>query len=89
MVTTLRAVNDSEETESSCGMSSTTKYKMNNGQLERDPINHRRVLESVTIRTPSGLVREVLYSKAFNLDADNNLLSFTSTTTLNGKTIQR
>jgi hypothetical protein len=87
-LTTLRAVNDSEETQSSCGVTTTTKYKMSHGKLERDPINHRRVLESVTTTTPSGLVREVLYSKVFNLDANNTLQTLTSTTSLNGKTSQ-
>jgi len=85
VITTLKAVDDSQESQTSCGMTTTKKYKMVNGVLERDPINHKRVLESTSTITPSGLVRRVLTNKAFKLDANGSLESFTLNSTLNGK----
>ena len=63
-ITYENAIDDSNSTMTSCGMRTTSIYKKNpDGTLYKDPYTHRRVLESVTVTTPSGLSKVTQYDK--------------------------
>ena len=81
------SIDDSMSSTTSCGMKTTNIYKKNaDGTLYKDPYTHRRVLESSTVTTPSGLRQTTLFATAYTLDENRTLVSIEKRTQRNGKT---
>ena len=78
------AVDESNSSTTSCGMKTTNIYKKENGTLYKDPYTNRRVLESFTVSTPSGLSKVTHYNKAY-ATSNGKVNSISSTTETNNK----
>ncbi|PHS32281.1 MAG: hypothetical protein COA92_07170, partial [Sulfurovum sp.] len=83
------SIDDSINSTLSCGMQSTNIYKTNtDGSLLKDPYTNRRVLESSTVVTPSGLSNISTLSREYLYQRDGTLKRITNTSTTNSKTSQ-
>jgi len=81
------SIDDSMSSTKSCGMTTTNLYKTNpDGTLYKDPYTNKRVLESTTVTTPSGLTNTTLFTKAYTLKQDGTLKRIVNTSTTNAKT---
>jgi YD repeat-containing protein len=78
------AVDDSSNSTTTCGMKTTNVYKKQNGVLYKDPYTNRRVLESSTVTTPSGLSKVTHYDKTYTT-ANGKVASIHTTTDTNNK----
>jgi len=78
------AIDDSSSSTTTCGMKSTNVYKKVNGTLYKDPYTNRRVLESSTVTTPSGLTKMTHYTKAYTT-SNGKVQSIQTTTDTNAK----
>jgi len=81
-----RAIDDTTSSVTSCGMRQTTIYKQENGSLYLDPITKKRVIQSTTITTPSGLSKTVEYDKEYRFKNSGKLKRIIATQSENGKT---
>ena len=81
------SIDDSMSSTKSCGMTTTNLYKTNpDGSLFKDVYTAKRVLESSTVVTPSGLTNTTLFTKAYTLKQDGTLKRIVNTSTTNAKT---
>ncbi len=80
------AVDDSVSSTTTCGQTNTNTYKLENGILAKDPLHDRRILESSTQTTPSGLSKVTNYTTNYIFDANNTLISVENISTTNGAT---
>ncbi len=81
------SIDDSMSSTKSCGMTTTNLYKTNpDGSLFKDVYTAKRVLESSTVVTPSGLTNNTLFTKAYTLKQDGTLKRIVNTSTTNTKT---
>ena len=81
------SIDDSMSRTKSCGMTTTNLYKTNpDGSLFKDLYTAKRVLESSTVTTPSGLTNTTLFTKAYTVKQDGTLKRIVSTSTTNTKT---
>ena len=80
------SIDDSMSSTTSCGMKTTNIYKKNaDGTLYKDPYTHRRVLESTTVTTPSGLQKFTTIEKRYRVDDNGTLKNVYTATTTNAK----
>ena len=83
------SIDDSTSSTLSCGLQSTNIYKTNtDGSLFKDPYTNKRVLESSTVVTPSGLSNTSTLSREYLYQRDRTLKHITNTSTTNSKTSQ-
>jgi len=81
------SIDDSMSSTKSCGMTTTNLYKTNlDGSLFKDVYIGKRVLESSTVVTPSGLTNTTHFTKAYTLKQDGSLKRIVNTSTTNQKT---
>ncbi len=80
------SVDDSRSSSTACGQTNTNLYKQQNGLLVKDPLHNRRILESSTQTTPSGLSKTSNYSTNYSFDTNNKLLTIEKTIETNGAT---
>jgi YD repeat-containing protein len=67
-------------------MKQTTIYKQENGSLYKDPFTKKRVVQSRTITTPSGLTKVTEYNREYRFKSNGKLKQIISTQTHNSKT---
>ena len=78
------ALDQSSSSTTTCGQRSINIYKLENGILAKDPVHDRRILETNTQTTPSGLSKVTNYTTNYTFDANNTLISVGNITETNG-----